>query len=128
FDAAREEDYIELARWHIARRGGSTILRMLARMLIDAETGGRTRSVVELQILQALARQQTGDLRQACVSLEAALRTAVGLRDHRVFLDAGGNIAALLRRVRQKPRLPPDGPLLFPTPPPAPPTSPPPPP
>ncbi|HMG33256.1 MAG TPA: LuxR C-terminal-related transcriptional regulator [Blastocatellia bacterium] len=115
FDAAREEDYIELARWHIARRGGSTILRMLARMLIDAETGGRTRSVVELQILQALARQQTGDLRQACVSLEAALRTAVGLRDHRVFLDAGGNIAALLRRVRQQPGLPADVQLLVDT-------------
>jgi ATP/maltotriose-dependent transcriptional regulator MalT len=104
--AAREEDYVELARWHIARRRGSAILPMLARMLIAAETGGRVRSVVELQILQALARQQAGDLRQACVSLEAALQTAVGLQDHRVFLDAGGDIAALLRRVGQQPALP----------------------
>src|SRR5262249_25417874 len=106
--AAREEDYIELARWHIARRRGSTILPMLSRMLIAAEAGGRPRSLVELQILQALARQQAGALRQACVSLEAALQTAVGLRDHRVFLDAGGDIAALLRRVGQQPRLPAD--------------------
>jgi LuxR family maltose regulon positive regulatory protein len=113
--AAREEDYVELARWHIARRRGSTILRMLARMLIAAEAGGRMRSVVELQILQALARQQAGDLRQACVSLEAALQTAVGLRDHRVFLDAGGDIATLLRRVGQQRTLPADVQLLVDT-------------
>ena len=106
--AAREDDYIELARWHIARRRGSTILPMLARMLIAAEAGGRRRSVVELQIMQALARQQAGDLRQACVSLEAALQTALGLRDHRVFLDAGGDIAAVLQRVGNLPQLPPD--------------------
>jgi LuxR family maltose regulon positive regulatory protein len=106
--AAREDDYIELARWHIARRRGSTILPMLARMLIAAEAGGRRRSVVELQIMQALARQQAGDLRQACVSLEAALQTAVCLRDHRVFLDAGGDIAALLRRVGEQHQLPAD--------------------
>lgn len=115
FDAAREEDYIELARWHIARRRGSAILRMLARMLIAAEAGGRMRSVVELQVLQALARQQTGDIRQACVSLEAALQSAVGLRDHRVFLDAGGDIAALLRRVGQQRTLPADVQLLVDT-------------
>src|SRR5262249_24956645 len=48
----------------------------------------------------------------ACVSLEAALRTAVGLRDQRVFLDAGGDIAALLRRVGQQPGLPADVQLL----------------
>jgi LuxR family maltose regulon positive regulatory protein len=104
-DAAREEDYIELARWYIARRRGSTILRMLARMLLAAEAGGRARSVVELQTLQAVARQQAGDLRQACASLEAALQAAAGLRDHRVFLDAGGDLAPLLRRVGQQPGL-----------------------
>jgi LuxR family maltose regulon positive regulatory protein len=114
-DVAREEDYIELARWHVARRRGSTILRMLARMLIAAEAGGRTRSVVELQILQALARQQSGDLRQACVSLESALQTAVALRDLRVFLDAGGDVAALLRRLGQQPGLPADVRILVDT-------------
>jgi ATP/maltotriose-dependent transcriptional regulator MalT len=43
------------------------------------------------------------------VLLESALQTAVRLRDHRVFLDAGRDIAALLRRVRQQGRLPDDG-------------------
>ena len=104
--AAREEDYIGLARWHIAGRRGSTILPMLSRMLIAAEAGGRTRSVVELQILQALARQQEGDMRHACLSMESALQTGAGFRDHRVFLDAGGDIAALLRRVQRERRLP----------------------
>jgi LuxR family maltose regulon positive regulatory protein len=104
--AAREEDYIGLARWHIACRRGSTILPMLSRMLIAAEAGGRTRSVVELQILQALARQQMGDMRHACLLMESALQTGAGLRDHRVFLDAGGDVAALLRRVQRERRLP----------------------
>ena len=71
--------------------------------------------MVELQVLQALARQQTGDIRQACISLEAALQSAVGLRDHRVFLDAGGDIAALLRRVGQQRTLPADVQLLVDT-------------
>jgi LuxR family maltose regulon positive regulatory protein len=71
--------------------------------------------VVELQILQALARQQSGDLRQACVSLESALQTAVALRDLRVFLDAGGDVAALLRRLGQQPGLPADVRILVDT-------------
>ncbi len=103
---AREEDYIGLGRWHIAGRRGSTILPMLSRMLIAAEAGGRIRSVVELQILQALARQQMGDMRHACLLMESALQTGASLRDHRVFLDAGGDIAALLRRVQRERRLP----------------------
>src|SRR5262249_53677735 len=86
--AAREEDYIGFARWHIACRRGGMILPMVSRMLIAAEAGGRTRSVVELQIVQALARQQVGDGRIACHSLESALQTGAGLRDRRVFLDA----------------------------------------
>jgi LuxR family maltose regulon positive regulatory protein len=106
--AAREEEYVELARWHIARRRAKGILPMLARMLIAAEAGGRTRSVVELQILQTAALQQEGDLRQACVVLESALRTAVQLRDHRMFLNAGRDIAALLRRVGRQEGLPAD--------------------
>jgi LuxR family maltose regulon positive regulatory protein len=105
---AREEEYVELARWHIARRRAKVVLPMLATMLIVAEAGGRTRSIVELQILQAAARQQEGDLRQACVVLESALQTAVPLCDHRMFLNAGGDIAALLRRVGRQDGLPAD--------------------
>jgi LuxR family maltose regulon positive regulatory protein len=105
---AREEEYVELARWHIARRRAKVIFPMLAKMLIVAEAGGRTRSIVELQILQAAARQQEGDLRQACVVLESALQTAVPLRDRRMFLNAGRDIAALLRRVGRQDGLPAD--------------------
>jgi LuxR family maltose regulon positive regulatory protein len=106
--AAREEEYIELARWYIARRRGSAILPMLARMSIAAEGGGRTRSVVELQLLQALARQQEGDLRRAGVALESALPGALHLRDRRMLLDAGRDVVTLLRRIVGAGGLPPD--------------------
>jgi LuxR family maltose regulon positive regulatory protein len=106
--AAREEDYVEFARWQIARRRGSAVLPMLARMGIAAGAGGRTRCVVEIQILQALARQQEGDLRRASGLLESALRTAAGFDDPRLFLDAGRDVAPLLRRVREERRVPAD--------------------
>src|SRR5262249_4096151 len=77
-EAAREEEYVDFARWQIAGRRGEAVLPLLARMVADAEAGGRNRSVVEIQVLLALARQQEGDIRKACVSLEAAAQTAAG--------------------------------------------------
>jgi LuxR family maltose regulon positive regulatory protein len=107
-EAAREEEYVELARWQIACRRGEATLPLLARMVAAAEAGGRSRSVVEIQTLLALARQQAGDIKRACASLEAAAQTAAGFQDHRLFLDAGADITALLRRVREARRLPAD--------------------
>lgn len=104
-DAAREEEHIEFARWLIDCRRGEAALPLLARMVAAAEAGGRSRSVVEIQTLLALARQQEGDIRKACVSLESAVQTAAGFRDHRLFLDAGADIIALLRRIREARRL-----------------------
>jgi len=105
-DPAREEDYIELARSLVARRQGLAALPLLARMLTDAEAGGRTRSLVELLALQALARQHEGDLRRACVSLESALQIGAAFGDFRLFLDAGRDLGALLERIRKEGRLP----------------------
>lgn len=99
---ALEHDYIELARWYVARRRGSSVRSMLGEMRRAAEAGGRTRSAVDIQILQALVRQQEGDLRQAGTLLESALRTAAGFRDRRIFLDAGPGVAPLLQRVRRQ--------------------------
>jgi LuxR family maltose regulon positive regulatory protein len=99
----REFEHITLARVLLAQYksdGLESQLReaigVLERLLTAAEEGGRTGSVIEILVLQALAHQTAGDMPAAGASLERALTLAEPEGYIRIFLDEGAGIAPLL--------------------------------
>src|SRR5271169_105330 len=75
----REYEHITLARMLMARPAGERAgrsaheaTRLLERLLPAAEEGERTGSVIEILVLQALARQARGDVPAALASLQRA--------------------------------------------------------
>jgi LuxR family maltose regulon positive regulatory protein len=98
----REFDHITLARLlgSSRRRGGDRSMPdgadLLERLLHAAEAGQRTRSVIELLVLQALDHQQRRDVVGAIGPLERALTLAEPEGYVRIFVDEGRPMAALL--------------------------------
>ena len=70
---------------------------LLERLLAAAEDGGRSGSVIEILVLQALAHQARGDVAGALASLERAVALAEPEGYVRVFVDEGPPMAALLK-------------------------------
>jgi len=100
----REFEHITLARVLLARhttepaeRSLHEATRLLERLLEGAEDGGRTGSVIEILVLQALAHQTRGEIPAALVSLERALTLSEPEGYVRVFADEGPPMAILLR-------------------------------
>jgi LuxR family transcriptional regulator, maltose regulon positive regulatory protein len=100
----REFEHVTLARVLVARHetGGDDgslhdAVRLLERLRSAAEDGGRTGSVIELLVLEALARQALGDVRGALRPLGRALALAEPEGYLRVFVDEGGRMRDLLR-------------------------------
>ena len=75
-------------------------MRLLQRLLQAAEAGGRTGSVIEILVLQALAHQMQGDVPAALAPLERALTLAEPEGYVRLFVDEGEPMAELLERMR----------------------------
>ena len=93
-----EFEHVTLARALLAQPTTvAQATRFLARLLGAAEQGGRTGSVIEILVLQALAYQAGGDIPAALTSLEQALALTEPEGYVRVFLDEGPPMAALLR-------------------------------
>ena len=99
----REFEHITLARVLLARyqreRAEDSILEaigLLERLLKAAEEGGRTGSVIEILVLQALAHQAQGDIPAALMPLHRALTLAEPEGYVRKFLDEGPPMAQLL--------------------------------
>ena len=100
----REFEHITLARMLLARSQGERAepsvheaTRLLERLLLAAEEGGRTGRVIEILVLQALAHQTLGDIPAALACLERALTLAEPEGYVRVFIDEGPPMASLLR-------------------------------
>ena len=100
----REFEHITLARVLLARytaeraeRSVQEATRLLERLLRAAEEGQRTGSVIEILVLQALARQARGDIPAALASLRRALTLAEPEGYVRIFADEGPPMASLLR-------------------------------
>ena len=100
----REFEHITLARMLMARSAGERAgpsaheaARLLERLQLAAEEGGRTGHVIEILVLQALAHQTRGDIPAALACLERALTLAEPEGYVRVFADEGTAMAALLR-------------------------------
>jgi LuxR family maltose regulon positive regulatory protein len=69
---------------------------LLERLLQAAEEGGRTGSVIEIFVLQALAHEAQGNIPPALVSLERALTLAEPEGYVRIFVDESMPMARLL--------------------------------
>jgi LuxR family maltose regulon positive regulatory protein len=100
----REFEHITLARLLIAqyksdREDGSIheSVELLGRLLKAAEKGGRTGSVIEILVLQALVHKMQGDTSSALLSLERALALAELEGYVRIFVDEGPPMARLLQ-------------------------------
>jgi LuxR family maltose regulon positive regulatory protein len=101
-----EFEHITLVRVLLARyrsdrspRSIHDAVRLLARLLQAAEDGGRTGSVIEILVLQALAHQAQGDIAAALAPLERALTLAEPEGYVRLFADEGPPMAALLEQI-----------------------------
>ena len=99
----REFEHITLARILLARYRSDPagfsmleIMELLGRLLRAAEEGGRTASIIEILVLQALAHQAQGHLPAALIPLNRALALAEPEGYVRKFLDEGPPMAQLL--------------------------------
>ena len=88
-----------LARYQSDRADGAMLeaLGLLKRLLKAAEAGGRTGSVIEILVLQALAQQWRGDMPAALLALQQALTMAEPEGYVRTFVGEGPAMAQLLR-------------------------------
>jgi LuxR family transcriptional regulator, maltose regulon positive regulatory protein len=100
----REFEHITLARMLLARsadeRAEASVhqgARLLERLLLAAEAGGRTGRVIEILVLRALAHHKLGDIAAALSCLERAMTLAEPEGYVRVFIDEGAPIASLLQ-------------------------------
>ena len=102
----REFEHMTLARVLLARYQGEErlleILRLLDRLLKAAEEGERSRSVIEILVLQALARQMQGDIPAALTPLGQALTLAEPEGFVRIFLDEDEPMNLLIQDLRGK--------------------------
>ena len=99
----REGEYLALARVRIAQGRDDPAgpflqdaLRLLERLLLDAEAKARLGSVLEILVLRSLALEAQGDRIGALSTLERALALAEPEGYVRLFVDEGTSMLALL--------------------------------
>ncbi len=99
----REFEHITLAKILLAQSrrdpAGSSLLEalgLLERLLKAAQEGGRSGSLIEILVLQALAHQAQGDLPAALLPLQQALTLAEPEGYVRMFVDEGPPLTQLL--------------------------------
>ena len=100
----REFEHITLARVLLARyksdRADRSMLEamgLLERLGQAAEEGGRTGSLIEILVVQALAQHMQGDIPAALLPLERALTLAEPEGYVRIFVDEGQPMLALFK-------------------------------
>jgi LuxR family maltose regulon positive regulatory protein len=79
---------------------------LLERLLKAAEEGGRTGSVIEILVVQALAYHAHGDLTTALLPMQQALVLAEPEGYVRLFLDEGSRMMELLREASAREIMP----------------------
>jgi LuxR family maltose regulon positive regulatory protein len=108
----REFEHITLARLLLARdqaegakRSAHEAARLLERLQLAAEAGGRTGCVIEILVLRALAHQALGDSPAALGFLDRAVTLAEPEGYVRVFADEAPPMTSLLRAAaKQEPQ------------------------
>jgi LuxR family maltose regulon positive regulatory protein len=95
----RESEYLVLVRVLLAQRKPDQALTLLAWLHALAQAQGRSGSVVEVQALQALALEASGDRAAALSALAESLAIAAPEGYVRVFVDEGAPMARLLGKL-----------------------------
>ena len=98
-DYQREFEHTTLARVLIAQDRLGEALRLLERLLVAGEIGGRVGSLIEILSLRALALKAAGDTAGAVNTLARALSLAEPEGYVRTFADEDAPMAALLQEV-----------------------------
>jgi DNA-binding CsgD family transcriptional regulator len=104
-----EYEHITLARILLAQYRAQRleptmrdVSRLLERLLVAAERGDRTGSVIEILVLQAVAQHARGEVIAAVSALERAAGLAEPEGYVRVFVGEGPPMVALLRLLADK--------------------------
>ncbi|HEX8068751.1 MAG TPA: LuxR C-terminal-related transcriptional regulator [Pyrinomonadaceae bacterium] len=95
-DYASELPHTVYARWLLARGRAAEALPLLARLRHAAEAGARQRVVIEVLLLEALARQACGEQAEAVSALSEALLLGEPESFVRSFVDEGEALSQLL--------------------------------
>ncbi len=110
---SREGEYLALARVRIAQARDDPaapflqeVLRLLERLLQDAQAKARLDSVLHILVLRALALEAQGDRTSALSTPEHVLVLAEPEGYIRLFVDEGPPMRALLRQVHARSRVP----------------------
>lgn len=98
----REQEALVLARLHIEQGEAGEAVELLQSHLAGARENGRTRSVLEIQTLLALAYAALDDLPQAIELLHQTLSQAQPEGYRRIFLNEGERLEALLHYLLPK--------------------------
>lgn len=93
----REFEHITLARLFLARGAIGEALGLLERLKEAAVKGGRIASVIEIDVLTAIASQARGDMPKAVGALREAVDLAEPERHSRMFTEEGGALRELLK-------------------------------
>jgi LuxR family maltose regulon positive regulatory protein len=88
------------ARVLIAQNNPGEAMQLLSPQLEPLEAAGRTRSLIEVLALQAIALQVQGRVSQALTALAHALSLAEPEGYVRLFVDEGKPMAQLLRKMK----------------------------
>lgn len=94
-----EMEYLVLVRLLLSQHRPETALSLLAHLFIMAEASKRTKSVIEILLLQALTRWMLGQSQQALVPLAQAFALTEPEGYLRIFVDEGARMASFLRQV-----------------------------
>lgn len=95
----QEQEAFLNARLLIGQRKIEEVLSLLERWQAEAQVQGRTRSELEIMMLQALAHSAAANLAPARERLYQALALAQPEGYQRLFLDEGEPLAALLQAI-----------------------------
>jgi LuxR family transcriptional regulator, maltose regulon positive regulatory protein len=105
----REYEHVTFARLLLARASGrsdaaalSEVHDLVGRLLAAAGSGGRTGTVIELLVLQALAHHAGRDVPAATEALGRAVALAEPEGYLRIFADEGAPMASLLRALARQ--------------------------
>ena len=92
----REFEHLTLARLLIVHESSRDAVTFLERLKSAAEHGERTRSIIEILLLQALAHLALGDMPAALVRLRRAMILAEPEGHVQLFVGEGARAAALI--------------------------------
>jgi LuxR family maltose regulon positive regulatory protein len=97
-----EYEYLVWTRLLITQNKLTPATQMLAQLLQAAEAGGREGRVIEIWLLQALAQQAFGDIKQALITVERALSRAEPEGYIRLFVNEREPMEKLLEKYKNK--------------------------